>query len=886
MRWPEILRTRLRWLLLRRDFERQLAADLEFHIEQATAELVERGLTPQEARRAAMRDFGSTQSVAEEVRAVSLVMWWERLVQDVRYALRSYRRSPAFAAAAVLSLALGIGANTAIFSLVDAVLLRSLPVWRPHELVFLQVAGSDSRGGAPPYPCFERIRDRTAAFAGISAFASDELRLTVDGRIEQVFGQVASGSYFDLLGLRPAAGRLFTHDDEKLDPPVAVISHGYWQRRFGGAPDALGKTIVFRNRSFTIVGVTPAGFSGLQPGRQIEVSLPITQDAGSLASADTWWFEAIARLRPGATVDQARSQADTVFQSFMKDLGKSAESRRRRFDRIELAAASRGLDRLRARFSTPLLALTLVAGIVLLIACVNLANLLLARGAARAREFAIRLATGAGASRLLRQLLTETLLLFVLGALAGLLLANAAIQALLGFFAIGRNPIRLDVPFDWRLAAFALGIALAAGLLTGLWPALRALRTDPHAAMKEGEARVAGSRRSRAVSRVLVAGQVALSVVLLVGAAMFAKTMDNLRAVELGFSGTRVLTMSLDPLLPPDAAAGARERFWREVLERVRALPGVRAASLSVLSPLSGRDTGKRVGIAGYRPHSEPEGMVRLNHVSEDYFRTFGIALRRGRDFTRDDALEAPKVAVVNETAARVYFGGRDPLGETIDFGQGRSYTVVGVARDHKHRSLREPPQRIAFVPVWQRLDPIGRITLGVASDRAAPILARAVAGAVQAVHANTLVSDVIGVEEQIDATLLSERLLSKLAGAFAALALLLAAVGLYGVLSYSVARRSGELGIRLALGAPRARLASDVVRDVLLQVSAGVALGLPAALALVRAAEGMLFGVAPAEPGLYAPSITALAAVACVAAWLPVRRACAIDPAETLRRA
>jgi len=879
-----VLRHRLRSLFRPGAVEEELARELGLHVEALTREHVASGMSEADARRAARREFGSPDLAKERCRDERRLALLDDLVRDTGHARRLLARSPGFALTAVLSLALGIGASTAIFSLVDTVLLRLLPVERPHELVFLHAAGSGGRGGAPPYPCFERIRAETPSFAGMAAFAADELRVEVDGVVEQVFGQVASGGYFDLLGLRPAAGRLMTAEDERLDPPVAVIGHGYWQRRFGGAPGAVGRSLAFRDRVFTIVGVTPAGFWGLHPGREVEVTLPITQERG-LLEAGASWFDAVARLRPGASVAQATAHADTVFQSFMKERGGSREMGGRRFDRLELAPASRGLERLRSRFSKPLLALTLVAGIVLLVACANLGSLLLARGAARERELAIRLATGAGAGRLVRQLLTETLLLFLLGAGAGLLVAHLAIQGLTGFFAIGRNPIRLDVHYDWRLAAFAAALALVAGLLTGLWPARRALRTDPQGALKQGEWRLAGSPWAGAAGRVLVAGQVALSLVLLVAAAMLARTMANLRAVDLGFSPRSVLTLSLDPVLTGDGARERRERLRERTLERVRALPGVRAASLSVLTPLSGRDTGKLVTVSGFTPRSDRDRAVHLNHVSEDYFRTFGMRLRRGRAFTRGDEARAARVAVVNEAAADAWFAKRDPIGETLDFGASRVHRIVGVVQDAKHTSLREPPPRFAFVPLVQPVDPVTRVTLAVSSEEPPSSLARAVAREVEAIHPNTLVSDVVTVEEQIDATLVSERLLSTLAAAFAALALSLSAIGLFGTLSWSVARRTPELGVRMALGAPPARLAWSVLREMLVPVAAGLAVGLPAALAASRAAKALLFGVTPADPGAYLLGAAALAAVGSLAAWLPARRASSIDPSDALRR-
>jgi predicted permease len=378
---------------------------------------------------------------------------------------------------------------------------------------------------------------------------------------------------------------------------------------------------------------------------------------------------------------------------------------------------------------------------------------------------------------------------------------------------------------------------------------------------------------------------VALSLVLLVAAVLFARTIVNLRAVDLGFSGSDVLTMSLQPDLPGDTAA--REQLWTRVLERVRGLPGVHAASLSVLTPLSGRNTGTVLTMPGVRPRAGMEQSIRLNHVSEDYFRTFGIELLAGRALTRRDATGAVKVAVLNDTAAKAYasFTGRSPIGETLELGESGVYQVVGVVRDHKHLSVREQAPPFAFVPVWQPIDPISRITLAVSSDQPPSTMARAVANEVRAIHPGTLVSDVIGVEEQIDATLVTERLLSMLATGFAALVLGLAAIGLYGIVSYSVARRRIEFGVRLALGAPRSRVASAVVGEVLLQVAAGIVVGLPLALVIARTAERLLFGVTPADPASYLLGAAALTMAACAAAWLPARRACSIDPADTLRR-
>ena len=886
MRWLRVARHRLRSLFRSGRADDDLDRELELHFELLVREQMAGGLGEPEERRAARRAFGSPHAARDRCRDTRRVALIEDLVKDVRYALRTLRRSPGFALTAIVSLALGIGANIAVFSLVDTVLLRPLPVERSHELAFLKITDRDALDyGAPPYPCFRRMRDQVPAFSGLAAFASDEMRVEVDGALEQVFGQAASGNYFELLGVRPVAGRLFTPDDERLDRPVAVISEAYWHRRFGGDPAAIGRAIRSGARTLTIVGVTPAGFHGLDPGRRVDVTVPIANAGRVIDDPGAWWFEAVARVRPDASLAEATAQADTVFQQFMRDRPASGGGRQPRLQRTTLTPAARGLDGLRRRFATPLHVMTAIGAMLLLVACLNLGSLLITRGESRARELAIRMATGAGPGRLVRQLLTETFCLFVAGAVAGVAASHALLQGVVAFFAAGRRPLHLDVQYDWRLAAFAVTVALTAGLLTGLWPALRALTTEPHAAMKDGEGRVAGSRRATLSGRVLVAGQMALSLVLLAAAAFFVDTMMNLREVSLGFRGARVLTMSLDLVMPQDAADDARPSLHRAILDRVRALAGVDAASLSVLTPLSGRDTGEAIAVPGFEPRAESDRIVRTNQVSEDYFRTFGVALIAGRVFTPADTSRSFPVAVLNQAAAAAYFPGRSPIGGTIVLGDSPPYTVVGVVADYRHKSVREPAPRFVFVPIWQPYYPVRRATLAVSSDRPEADLTRAVTAAVHASHQRTLVSDVIAVERQIDETLIGERLLSRLGSGFAALAVVLALVGLYGVLGFTVARRRTEFAVRIALGARPSQVACGVLHEIVPPVAAGLALGLPAAMAVSRSAEALLFGVTPRDAAPYAISIAVLVATAALAAWIPARRAASIDPAEALRQ-
>jgi predicted permease len=861
------------------DIQAELRSHLDFEAARGSAA----GSSGRSAARAAVLRAGHLDQAVEAVWDQQGLPWLSDFARDLRYGCRTLARDRTFSLVAILSIALGIGATTAMLSLVDTVTWRTLPVRNPRDLVFLDAVGTSGGGGAPPYPCFERFRRETTAFAGMAAFATDELPVSVDGVAEQVRGQVASGNYFDLLGVAPELGRLITEADER-DPGVAVIGYGYWQRRFGGDPGVLGRTIVFRQRPHTIIGVASRRFLGLQPGRPVDLTLPITIEPGNMSNADGWWFRAIARLAPGATRDRATAQVDQVFQSYMKDRDTSG-LRSRFFARMQATPAARGLDGLRLRFGRPLSGLALVAAFVLLIACANLGSLLIVRGAARERELAIRLATGAGAGRLFRQLLTETTLLFAIGAALGLALAPWGIATLTSFFAVGRNPIELDVRLDARLTALAVAISGIAALATGLWPAARAVRSAVHQAMREGESRTTSSRRLAATTRILVVVQVAIACLLVTTALIFTRTMANLEAVDLGFTGRHVLTMSIDPMLEKGEGAEARPALWKSVLERVRTQPGVGAASLSVLTPLSGRDTSRRLDVEGIMARDPADRLVRVNHVSEDYFRTFGIEIQRGRAFTAQDMAAAPRVVIVNESAARMHFGGRDPIGARVRFDNRDPYTVIGIAGNARHLSVREPAARFAYVPIWQPANGLSRLTLSIASSLPAAALTEQAAREVRAARPQALVSDVVRVEDQIGATLVSERLLSMLASGFGTLALLLASIGVYGVLSSSVDRRRTELAIRSALGAAPATLASSVIRQVAAELAIGAGLGLGLSLVAARLSEGLLFGVQPGDPRQYVVAIGLLAAVAAVAAVAPIRRAWSIDPVETLRR-
>jgi predicted permease len=812
------------------------------------------------------------------------------LLQDLRYGARMLAKNQRFTLIAVLTLALGIGANTAIFSLMNAVLLKSLPVEQPDRLHFIARAGAHGFEGAPPYPCFERFRDQNRTFDGLAAFSDFNPRVTIDGQAEEVRGQHVSGNYFSLLGVRPLLGRTLTPADDSIpgkggpDGFAGVISYNYWTRRFGGNHDVIGKVAQVGSQSVTIVGVTPPGFHGLYPGVEINISVPMMiVGAEELAERYNWWFEAVGRLKPGVPVEQARADLDAIFQPFMDELGGSAEERREHHARIELPPASRGLDTLRRKYKTPLQTLIGTVGLVLLIACANVANLLLARAIARRKEFAVRLALGASRWRLMRQNFTESLLLAILGASLGLLMASWGIEFLISFFTTGRNLLFLDAPLDGSVLLFTAGVALLTCLLFGLAPALRSTRVNVGTALKD-DGNGQASSRSR-IGEMLVVAQVALSMLLLVGAGLFLRTLRNLENLDPGFQRAGVLTMRINP--PDGVYRGTRlASLWKEILERVERLPGVRSASLAAFNPMEGRNRVIRVQIPEYTPGVERDLDIRLNQVSPGFFSTLGIAVTQGRAFTARDDENAPRVALLNEAAARFYFGDRSPLGSRVGV-KGKDappYEVIGVVKDSRYQNLREPDSRLIYFPVSQSLDRLGRLTLAVrVSGKPSEIVAAARAE-IRATGSDLMLTNIATLDEQVEQSLLQERLLATLASLFGLLALLLACIGLYGVISYNVARRTREIGIRMALGARAGDVSKLVVRQGLALALVGMAIGLAIALAATRFMESLLYDVSATDPLTFIAGAAFLVFVALLACWIPARRATKVDPMVALK--
>lgn len=858
------------------DFE----AEIECHIRLEADRLIAEGMSPVDAQDAARRAFGNVSIARETFYESRPWQWLGRLSRDLQFGLRLLRKSPGFTAAAGLTIALAVGANTAVFSLMDAVLVRMLPVQKPKELVFLnRVNEATSSSRRAPYPCLAQLPSATNAFTGLAIFATDELRVEIDGKPEQIYGQVASGNYFELLGVKPALGRVLRGDDENLNPPIAMISDRYWQRRFHGDPAVIGKPIRVGDQAYVIAGITPPEFLGLEPGRSVDITIPIEISRGLMTGSERWWFSVVARLKPGVSAGQAQVASNVAFSGCVTNSDSSPE---RKAAWLEVRPASRGMDALRRQFSKPLFTLMGIVILVLLLATFNIANLLLARSFSRTREFAVRVATGAGRAHLTRQLLTEVLLLFGLGAVPGILFAFWGVNVVESLVAQGRRPITLEADLNWRILAFSLAITLAAALFSGLFPVLRAFGADPGQAIKEGHARTSESRGSSKLMGTLVGLQVAVSLVLLVGAITFGRTLANLSALDPGFRNDAVLTMSVE------TSQGHANNVWRGILEAVRQIPGASTASLCVFTPLSGRDSTASVLIAGHEAASADDKTIRVNYVSDGYFETLGIRLIRGRFLTPSDNANDSKAALINEAAARAYFRDRDPIGQSLEFPREKAasdvYQIVGVVQDTKHKNLRDPSPRFAFLPIRPQSESYRRLTLIVSSAGSQTIAVEPIRNTLSSVDPTLLISEVITMRGQIESTLLTERLLSGLSSVFGILAVILAAVGLYGVLSYRIGQQRQSIGIRMALGATPSSVIVMVLRRSGLLVGVGLVCGLPVAFVAAKAAGSMLWGVRATDVTTYAMAAVVMCAVGLISAWIPARRAATVEPAEVLR--
>ena len=835
-------------------------------------------------------------------------------MRTLRQALRTLAKTPALTAVVVLSLALGIGANAAIFSLFEQMLLRPLPVRAPERLVNLgspgPKAGSQSCSGAGScdevfsYPMFRDLERAPAvrrALSGIAAHRGFGANLAYRGRTLNGEGVLVSGSYFPVLGLAPAVGRLIGPADDRTvgAHPVAVVSHAYWTTQLGADPGVVGQTLVVNGRPLTVIGVSPRGFAGTTLGDRPHVFVPITMRRAMSPWFDafddrrSYWAYLFGRLQPGATLADARRQLDAVYRPILQEVEAPlqedvsprylAEFRQKR---VSVEPGARGQSSVHGEARTPLLLLLGTTGVVLLIACANVANLLLARGAGRAGEIAVRMSIGAGRARLVRQLLAESCVLGVLGGAAGLLVARwtlAGVSAMLPDDAAAVfNP-----HLDGRVLLFAAAVSLGTGVLFGLFPALHSTRPDLIATIRTSAGKGPGGSRAAARFRTsLVGAQIALSMALLVSAGLFVRSMTNLARQDLGLVTERVVTFGVSPErngYPP-----ARSRAVFDQLEReLAAVPGVAAVAAARVAVLAGDNWGNDVSVEGFARGPDTDANSRLNRVSAGYFRTLGIPLLAGREFTDADRAGAPKVAIVNEAFARKFNLGRNPVGRRMSENSGPGAVldveIVGLVRDAKYNSVRDEVPPLFFTPYRQDTT-TGTLAFYARTALEPAGLLRGVPGVVKRVDATLPVEELRTLPEQARESTFLERLIGTLAGAFAALATLLAAVGLYGVLAYTVAQRTRELGVRMALGAA----ARDVRRLVLGQVGrlvlAGGLVGLAAALGIGRAARSLLFGLAGHDPAVIAGAAALLALVGLAAGYLPARRAARVDPTRALR--
>jgi putative ABC transport system permease protein len=836
----------------------------------------------------------------------------QMLWQDLRYAVRMLVKSPAFAVVAILTLALGIGANAAIFQLIDAVRLRTLPVRDPYTLAIVHLNTNHWGSGnfTGPYsqftfPLWQQVQKRQGAFSSIAAWGGNPLNLAKGGEVDNAQAIWVSGQFFRVLGVQPFLGRLISPDDDPEDAQAGCagavdLSYAFWQRRYGGDASVIGKTLTLEGRPFPIVGVTPPDFFGVSVGDRFDLAVPVCAEPlinGEYSfitgprARETWWLAILGRLKPGWTLARAGAQLESIAPAALHETVPplyDAEGVKHYLGyKLEAQPAANGFSNMRRDASDPLYLLLGLSALVLLIACANLANLLLARASAREREVAVRIALGASRARLIRQLLCESALLALAGAVCGGLLASALSQALIAFVSTPDNPVFLDMPTDWRVLAFAAALAVLTTVLFGLAPALRAGNASPGSVLKTGGRGMTAGREHFRLQRILVASQVALSVVLLAGALLFARSLQNLMTRNPGFQQNGVLVANLDAS-PLKLSLEQGPSFEQTLLERIRALPGVAAAAISERSPVGDSSSNDWVLDA---KGNHPNGASWEDYVSPGYFNTMGIPVIAGRDFNSTDNATSPKVAVVNQTFVKKFLGGAThPIGMQIRVWAppgkpARYFQVVGLVRDSVYEDMHAPMVPVMYFARAQSDQP----ELFAGSD----FLIRSRGG--MAGLLNTVKDAIVGMNPEINIqfkllraqihdSLLQDELMATLCGFFGGLAVLLAAIGLYGVISYTVAQRTNEIGIRMALGSQRAGVIRLILGEVAILVAIGLAAGLGLTLAGSKAASSMLFGLKPRDPLTLALTVLILAAIGFAASFLPARRASRLDPMTALR--
>jgi predicted permease len=831
--------------------------------------------------------LGNTTVIREQALELWRFMFFEDLWRDLVYAIRGFGRSPALVCSALLSLGLGIGANTAIFSLIDTVLLRMLPVEKPEELEKIAWQWGDGF----TYPTFQELRRRNQVFSGMVARCVVPAGLVGAGRAERGVVEMVSGNYFSLLGVRPILGRALVDDDNRLPMgnSVAVLSFHYWRERLAADASVVGKIIRIDNYPFTIIGVAPPAFFGVEVGSASDVWVPIMMRAQeppsgpSLRDADQA-LRILGRRLPAIAESQAQAALSVTLQQ-IEDEEAERNSRRAWHVKVNLEPGSKGFSRLRGDFENPLYVLMAVVALVLLIACVNIANLLLARSAARRKEIAVRLALGAGRARLVRQLFTESVLLGVLGGALGIAFAAWGVHLLLHYLPATSPPIALQVGTDARTLAFAMAISIFTGLFVGLAPALQATRPDLVGSLEDARMLLRVAARRFELGKVLVVLQVALSLLLLVGAGLLIRSLQNVAAIRLGLDTQNVLMASIDPSQSGYTPTQS-SNFCRQLEARLRDTAGVRAVGTS-LEPLLGGLYDTMPLIVPGRP-LPPHGRQVMTHwVGGEFFRTTGITIVQGRDFGSEDTTGAPAVAIINETAARYFFGDEEPIGRRIpadESGGRNTIEIIGIASDSKYTSVREDTPRILYFRSEQGQTPAGQRTIYLRSSGDPTRFIAALTGAVHDLDRNLPVFNIKTFAQQKAESLVRERLLATLSGFFGSLALLLAAVGLYGVTAYTVLRRTHEIGVRMSLGADRLTVIAMVLRGALAMTMAGLAIGLALSQWLSRWLTAQLYGVGPSDPVTVATACVVLTAVSVLAAAIPAWKASRVAPMVALR--
>lgn len=894
---PRLLR-RLRYLIHQRRLEAELAEEIDAHRAMRQQTLEAHGLTRNEAERASRRALGNVTLAREDARAAWIAPWIESVWQDVVYALRIVRRAPAFAAAIVLVMALGIGATTGVFGLLDDLVLKDLPVHRPDRLVYFTKPSFS-------YPVLREVAARgTHVFSSVAGWNLERANIEWAVELEPAEILAATGNFYETLGIRAAAGRTFGPDDDQMgggaQGPVAVISHACWQRRFGASRSAIGRTVRIDRTPFTIVGVTPPGFSGVAPGLAPEVTIPwsVLQNAETLRSHATSSIHLLGRLREGLTLLQADAALQAFWPSVLEvttPVSMPPDRRAMYLSRsTQLHSARAGYSRVRNQFEEPLWMLLALVGLLMTVACASAANLLLARGVARRREIAVRLAIGAGRGRLVRQMLTEAAVWTTLAAGLGIGLASWSGAALVAMMTTRDEPIVIDVTPDWRMLLFGLALAFLAAGFCALVPAFRSTRLDPGPTLKGGGT-AAGLARRWSLGKTLVAVQIALTIVLLVGAGLFVRSLLRVLAQDAGFDRHRVLVLATDPKAAGYQAA-ALAGYYDRLLERLRALPGVEAAALSWYPPISDQDGmwSQSIAVDGVPLAPIATRFVYFNAISPRYFEALGMRIVRGRDFAAGDSASAPRVVAVNESLARRFFPGQDPLGRRITIGRNasrRDLEIVAIVSDAKYQRLQEEPRSIAYLPCAQLGEMIAGENLHAEVRTAASMAATAQQMRRAAGDLDPRVPiRVETVDDRIRQSLVRERIIAFLASGLGAAALTLACAGLYGLLAYAVSRQTYEIGLRLALGANRRVVLWLVLRECLVLALLGTAAGLAASLALGRAVRAFLRQLAPFDPVsptdwlALAAATAVMIAVAALAGLVPARRAAQVDPAVALR--